>query len=262
MNRTVVLTTLLLLAVIAAPVYADYEECVLWDNYPGDVLQDVTFNMSSERNTQIIESTWVADDVDLDQVSDCPDFDLLQLTRLTWVGAYDFRFSYSGADVILLDKENGDFTTLLELSDLSYTVTDEYDDPNSPYYNPAPNVVTYQAELTFDDPIWLADLVEPGQELDHFYIGVRLVGAGYYAGRNHFVTSSIDTSLRGRTQGYTKAVTFGAPYWRPASDVWYGTPDGTREENFEFAFRLYAIPEPASLALLLIGSLTLLARRR
>lgn len=258
MSRTVVLTTVLLLAVTAAPVYADFVEEVLWDNYPGDVLQDVTFNMSSERNTQVVESTWVADDVDLDQVPNCPAFDAIQLTRLTWVGAYDFNFSYSGADVILLDS---DFNILHEVSDLSYTVTEEYDDPNSPYYNPAPNTVTYQAELTFDEPISLVDLVDPGQEFDHFYIGVRLVGDGYYEGRNQFVTSSIDTSLRGRTQGYTKAVMFGAPYWRPASDVWYGTPDGTREENFEFAFRLYAIPEPASIGLLLIGSLTLLVRR-
>lgn len=234
-------------------------DMLIWDNYPGDVLQDVTFNMSSERNTQIVEPTWVTDDVDLLQAPGSPDPATLELTRLEWIGAYNQHFTYSRADVILLDTN---LDTVLELPSLEYAVQEVYDDPNSPYYNPGSNATTYKAEIAFEQPIVLADLVGDPEELEHFYIGVRLVGSGFYEGRNYFVTSSIDTTLRGRTQGYAKAVTFGAPDWRPASDVWYGTPDGTRSENFEFAFRLYAVPEPASIALLALGGLTLLAWRR
>lgn len=251
------LAVTLLLSVVVTTARAD--ELLLWDNYPGDVLQDVTYNMTSERNTQIGESTWVVDDVDLVEEPDAPRPDSIWLTRLEWVGAFDPRFTYSHADVTLLDEN---FQTVLELADLEYTVKDIHDDPNDPYYNPAADTTTYVAELNFDSPISLAELGEDEQPLEYFFIGVRLVGDGDNQGRNYFVTSSKDTTLRGREQGHVKAATFGAPYFRPASDVWFGTPDGTRAENFEFAFRLYAVPEPASVVLLSVGSLALLARRR
>ena len=72
--------------------------------------------------------------------------------------------------------------------------------------------------------------------------------------------SSIDASLNGQTEGYIKAAVFGAPDWRPTTDVWFGAP--SPGINFEFAFKLYSdVPEPASLGLLAVGGL-LLARRR
>jgi hypothetical protein len=54
---------------------------------------------------------------------------------------------------------------------------------------------------------------------------------------------------------------FGAPNWRPASQVWYGSD--VPSSNFEFAFRVYGfvVPEPASLTLLTVGSLLLVRRR-
>lgn len=245
MRSWATLTTTFLVLVAAPPLSADE---LLWDNYPGDVLQNAAFNMSSERNTQIVEATWVVDDVDFEQL---PDWDpsFAELTRLEWVGARNPDFTYSTADVILLTREGDDWNTVYELWDLDYTFTDIDTDPDL-----GPDTQAYVAELAFDPPLAASEL---GQ---HFYIGVRLVGDGYLQGRNHFVTSSIDTTLRGLTEGYTKAAVFGAPDWRPASEVWYGGPNP--QSNFEFAFRVYAIPEPASLALLVVGSLLLATWRR
>ncbi len=210
-----------LLAITAWPAVAVGDDVLVWDNYPAG-LQDATFNMSSERNTQIVESTWVVDDVDL---SAWPGgFQDLAISRLVWIGARHPDYAYGKADVIFLDSQ---FHTILTLSDLDYALTDLTPDPN-----PAPQARTYEGRIDFDPPLAAADLGE------HFYVGVRLVGAGFQQGRNCFVASSVDQTLRGRTEGYVLAAIFGAPYWRPASDVWYGAP--APGINFEFAFRLYA----------------------
>jgi hypothetical protein len=239
-------TTTLLVLVAATSAYADE---LVWDNYPGDLLQDVTYNMSSERNTQVIERTWVVDDVDLLQTPFAEvDPDLIRITGIEWVGARNPGSDpYPFADVIVLNT-NLDNGTAVEYWDLSYTYTDYDPDPN-----PDPHTQTYVGVIVFDEPISI-----PGE---HFYIGARLVGGGYFEGRNHSVTSSIDETIRGRTEGQIKAALFGAPDWRPASEVWYGSD--VPGSNFEFAFRLYgyAIPEPASLGLLVIGSLLLVRRR-
>jgi hypothetical protein len=233
-----------LLVLLAASAHADE---LIWDNYPGDVLQDVTYNMSSERNTQIAESTFVVDDVDLLQTPFGEvDPSLIRLTRLEWVGARDPAYDpYPVADVVILDT---DFSGEIEYSDLSYTFADFDPDPN-----PDPEAQTYTGVIEFETPILIPS--------EHFYIGARLVGGGFYQGRNHSVTSSVDATIRGRTEGHIRAAVFGAPDWRPASDVWYGGQ--VPGSNFEFAFRVYGfvIPEPASLGLLLFGSLLLVRRR-
>jgi len=209
-----------LLALFAWPAVAFGDDLLVWDNFPAGI-QDATFNMSSERNTQVVESTWVVDDVDLAQV---PGGTELRISRLDWIGARNPDYAYAKADVIFLDSQ---LHTILTLTDLDYTLTDLNPDPN-----PAPLAQTYQGRIDFDPPI-------PAEQLgEHFYVGVRLVGAGYQQGRNCFVASSVGQTLRGRTEGYTLAAVFGAPYWRPASDVWYGAPAPGIE--FEFAFRLYA----------------------
>lgn len=233
------LATILLLTVAVTAARA---EQLLWDNYPGglDGLQDVNFNMSSERNTSVYEPTWIVDDVDLLQVPRAEPSELV-LTRLEWVGARMPQYSYPAVDVILLDS---DFNTLTEFSDLAYTFTDHDSDLEEPGWQ------LYEGEVS------LADMEMPTLP-EHFYIGVRLVGQNYL-GRNRNVTSTIDTTYMGRTQGHMKASIFGAPDWTPASEVWYAPPT---DHQFEFAFRLHAIPEPAGLALLAIGSVVFLRRR-
>jgi hypothetical protein len=222
-------------------------DVLLWDNYPGDVLEDATINITSERETQIHEATWTVDDVDILQSPLAGvDPSLIMLTRLEWVGARQPGFTYDRADVIVLDSSLNDLTAM-EYSDLSLTSLTLLD----PDPNPDPQVETYRGEITFSEPIPV-----PGE---HFYIGVRLVGESY-RGRNFFVTSSVDTDIFGRTEGHTKSVVFGAPDWTPSSYVWFGVP--SPDDNFEFAFRTWAIPEPASAALLLIGGLALAVWRR
>jgi hypothetical protein len=237
----------IMLIAVAATTSADQ---LLWDNYPGGVpaLQNINYCMSSERNTGVWDSTWVVDDVDLTQIPGIEPADVT-LTRLEWVGARDAGYGYSTCDVIILDD---DFNTLLELDDLPYSSVDhpQHTSDGLQLYEGNAELAEHQ-HPAFDLPL---DLPE------HFYIGVRLVGDGYYAGANRAVTSSIDSTLRGRTEGYTLAPLFGAPDWKPASDVWYAPPTGS---NFEFAMRVYAdvIPEPASLIFLLTGVVFMLRRR-
>lgn len=232
------LTTTLL--VLAAAGWANAED-LLWDNYPNgiDALpQNGLINMSSERNTQIVESTWVVDDV---VAGVQPGY----LTRMSWIGAREASASYSKADVLFL---NSSFNTLLELTDVDYTVTQERN-----FLDPFSRI--YEAELAFDpQSISLSSLGS------HFYVGVRLVGDGSFDGRNQLVASSTDSTVYGQTEGYIKAAVFGAADWTPTTDIWYGAP--SPGINFEFAFKLYSdVPEPASLGLMLVGGL-LFARRR
>ncbi len=222
-------------------------ETLLWDNYAGgiDALpNNGAINMSSERNTQVVESTWVVDDAILNA---SPQQDVL-LTRLNWYGARDAAYDpYASADVIFLDRS---FNILLELDDLSFNIVQERD-----YLDPFSRL--YEGQVDFDVPVSVMNDLGTNS----FYVGVRLVGSQHLQGRNHFVVSSSDSTLFGDTEGYIKAAVFGAPDWRPASDVWYGAP--TPNINFEFAFQLYGdiVPEPTSIGLLLIGAAALLRRR-
>ncbi len=211
---------------------------LVWDNYPGDTYLPLT-SMSSERNTQIVEPSYTVDDVQLQSAN-------VPITRIEWVGARTLTPGFSKADVIFLDSN---FNTLAEYQNLtSISLADVIPDPN-----PDPNVKTYIGNIDFAQPISLST--------SYFYVGVRLVGDGMFQGRNYWVTHSTTGAPQGQTGGYFKNATLGAPYWRPASDVWNGTFDGT-SPPFEFAFRVYSnVPEPSSLILLGLGALGALRRR-
>lgn len=53
-SRATLTAAMVLPTFAAASVHA---EQVLWDNYPSDMLQGATYNMGSEGNTQVVEST-------------------------------------------------------------------------------------------------------------------------------------------------------------------------------------------------------------
>ena len=209
---------------VLAPASARADQIVIWNNYPAPI-ENALVNMSSERNTQIIESTWAVDDVDVTQITGI-DPAGVRLTRIDWIGTRNPDFDYAAADVIILDNA---FGTITEMYDLAFTATDLDPDPN-----PWPISQTYEGSVTLATPI---DLLALG---DHFYIGVRLVGASYMQGRNQINTSSNTDTLRGRTGGYVKSAIFGAPTWTPAAVAWLG--DSSATETFEFAYRLQGVP--------------------
>lgn len=245
MTARVIWAAAALLSAVTVSASADQ---LLWDNNPGGVggLQNPNYALSSERNTGIWDSTWVVDDIDIAQIPGVQPEDIT-LTRLSWIGARDANFGYSTVDVIILD---GAFNTIFEASGLSYEYVNHPYDLDSGF-----QLYEGMVSLVDQNPPAFGPIALP----EHFYIGVRLVGDGYFQGANRAVTSSID-AVRGRTEGYTLAPLFGAPNWKPASEVWYAPPT---DSAFEFAFRLYGdvIPEPAGLAVLLGGGVLLLRKR-
>jgi len=227
-------TWLVLLAAGAAR--ADF---LLWDNYPDGVfLPD--WSVSSERNTIRAEPTWVVDDVLLAGPPTVP------LTRIEWLGTRDPAYAYDRVDLIVLasmfdsqtQRTVPDPSTAVTRMDLtSFTATRLSPDPN-----PAPESEVYQGELLLD-----AALLPPAA---HFYVGVRLVGAGANNdGTNGTVVAGMDASPRGLTEGFFLGPSFGVDQWTPVSDL-FG-----RDDNFEFAFRVFGVPEPATAVLLAAGAL-------
>lgn len=220
-------------------------ESLIWDNYPGGTFHG-TIGLTSERNTSFVETTWSVDDVNVtDDVSTSD----VRISRIEWVGMRDPNWTYSDIEVILMDSglDEGAPNTVLH-SGLNWTSTPVMPDPN-----PDPLRQVYTGSVTFDEPISPPDL--------HFYIGIRLVGDSTFRGRALWNAHSADTSLQGLTGGFTKAVQLGAPFFRPSSDVLYGTVGSPN--NVEFAFRVYGeVPEPATLTLIGLSGMLLAARRR
>lgn len=224
---------------------ASAADIVVYDNYPSSVVQP-QIGLTSETNTSLPDTTWTVDDAFLASAS-------TPITRLDWVGerVIGSGVAYPTAEVVLLPMEQdpngvwnpGPLNSPLAVmqTGLSYSTTNDITDPN-----PNDNLVPYTGSIVFPSA-----LTAPGQ---HFYVGVRLVGNGH--GRNYFVPTTTNGTVKGLSGGYTKADIFtglsGPDAWKPASDTYYGTAPGT-QPAFEFAFRLYSTPEPGSVSLLLIG---------
>lgn len=220
-------------------------DVLVWDNYPTNVVQP-QLAMTSETGTSLVDSTWTVDDAFLSNPAG-------GITRIDWVGerVVASNTAYLKAEFVLLPMEqdpNGiwnpaplDSPQAITLTNLNYTSQDNIADPN-----PSDNLVPYTGSITFP-----ATVVPSSQR---FYVGVRLVGNTH--GRSYVVPTTSNGTLRGISNGYTKADLFtglsGPDAWKYSSDTFYGTPSGTAP-GFEFAFRLYSVPEPGSLSLLLVG---------
>lgn len=241
MNRSSRLAIAAFSVLLSFPVLVSADEVVLWDNYPDDQFLP-PWDVSSERDTQRADDTWVVDDAVLEGGDQ--EFGI-EISSFEWIAAIDPRASYDVADFILLSSTGlaPDPNSALVLSNLNYTVT-----PIDPDPDPSATRDLFRGRIDFDIPI----TVDPG----HYYVGARLVDSS--SGRAGSVVAAKGSEIRGQTGAFFMGPSFGLDQWTPVSTL-FGTSD-----NFELAFRLngFIVPEPASLVGLLFGSVFLLRRRR
>jgi hypothetical protein len=250
-------------SLVAAPALG---EMILWDNFPPTAEFPDGFDpaqrLTSERDTQIgfgpEAATWTIDDFHFPGE---PGGELFyELNRIEWVGVRELQerpgFGYDLADWAIFTRmprpgEPGefDFAPLFSADDVVWT---EEEDFGSVPGNSSLNLFRGSIDVS-------GVALDPGV---NYWVGVRLVGneanqSGGTAGR-HFVAvgtgdpASID-------EGYNFDPNFQLdPVWVRASDR---NPFG---DPLEFAYRLNAtlVPEPSSLALLLIGAAFSRLRRR
>lgn len=229
-------------------------DVVVYDNYPSNAVQ-AQIGLTSEVNTSLADQTWTVDDAFMANPGS-------GITRIDWVGARlkGGSVAYPFAEFLLVPMEqdpNGAWNPAplnspdaILRSNLAFTATENIPDPN-----PSDNLVPYTGSIIFPTAVIPAS--------QRFYVGVRLSGNGL--GRNYFIPTTINGTINGLSAGYTKADLFtgmsGPDAWKPSSDTFYGTAPGT-VPGFEFAFRLYSVPEPGSLGLLLIGLAAVGMRKR
>lgn len=204
---------------------------LLWDNYQGPVGYDHISARSSERNT-IVTDSWTADDA----IFSAQDYPFgVSIQEIKWIGMRDPFANYMSADFIILDDG---FNVISEVADLPYTV----------------NVLGSDFGLqTYEGSIAVPDVVlTPGR----YYFAARLSNG--FLGQN-FVATTGQGNIQGVTVGAFQSYWFGypgQPGWVLVSEI----PSATVSD---FAYRIYGVPvpEPASLATLLIGGLALLRKR-
>jgi hypothetical protein len=234
----------ILAAGVFAPVSAFAD--LLHDNFPPDATHPLgTYNetkfLSSEFNTQV-EDTWVVDDAKF-----LTEFPVI-IQELEWVGirqtkvgSLNLTYTNAGYSIRTRTGSPGSFDFPLVAPNaqgaVNYTAQVLASLPN--------NMELYLGKLTLSDPIQL----DPGED---FWFGIRLIGdaSNFNLGRN-FMVSAINQI------GVDEGFHFNG--WLPASAF-----PGFAGQKTDFAFRVYGveIPEPSTLAVLLLGTLVLGTRLR
>ncbi len=223
-----------LMAVALVAPAARAAEAPLWDNYPGNSYDKRVF-ASAERSTSAVDNrpenaSWVVDDF-------VPGY-AFRVDAIEWIGLRDARYNYPKADWAAFTRQEdifgqSTFTAVAGQLDVSSGLAIRDIGREGDY-------TLYRGTLTLASPLNL-----PAGE---YWFGIRLVGTGF--GRNFMVASQ---TVRNHPKGAFLHNPGAGINWKESSFL-FGRP-------VDFAFRLYGVPEPASLTLLVLGALAMTRRR-
>jgi len=227
--RNGIVLRLALVLMFAGAAHAD----ILWNNYPSDSYStDPELALSSERDT-LIDRSWTVDDAVFETD--------VEITGIQWVGMRETGYDYPFADLIILPSDLGDDPgdAYLLLEDLEYSIVPIASDDD---------LETYEASIQLEQPISLP--------AGHWYFGTRLVGDPDLGLGRNFVAAATQVNPDGQTTGYFWGPIFGVFEWLPVENLPF------IDEPRDYAYQIHGIPEPSVVALLALGGLSALRRRK
>lgn len=245
-----------LLCCVAA---ASADAILLQDNYlskPGDgswmMPYDGVSANTSERNTMVTAS-WTGDDLFVPAGSE------YQVSRIDWIGLVlnGPGGQWLGADVVIYPA-NPDH----EGAPIAPGTLPVAQFTNLPMDTFAPRETDGTPETLFGMPVYEGQVSFESVTLPagRYYYAVRVVGNG--RGRHYIATTGNGEDFGAGHMGITQSSMFFTPEWTDISTVL----DMPSKPNYatDFAYRVWGsvIPEPASLALVLLGLPLMLRLRR
>jgi hypothetical protein len=202
---------------------------MLWDNYQGVDGYDGVSAHTTERNTLVTES-WTVDDAVFATT--------VIVQQIQWIGERTAGTTFTAADFIILDEN---FNVVREEWNVPFTDTS------------LAEVVSSIGTLE----VYEGSVDIPNVELPagHYYLGTRLVGS--YYGQN-FVATTGNGNFLGLTVGAFQSDFFGVHDWVLVDQL----SSTTTVSDYAYRIQGIVVPEPATIATLLIGGLMLAWRRR